>query len=38
MFDSIVSKVRNAIRAIGAATQRTPWLTPLAILAFFLVW
>jgi hypothetical protein len=38
MFDSIISKVRNAVRAIGATTQRTPWLMPLAILAFFMVW
>ena len=38
MFDTIVTKFRNAVRAIGAATRRTPWLAPLAILAFFLVW
>ena len=42
MFESIVSKitksVRNAVRAVGAATRRTPWLAPVAILALFLVW
>ncbi len=42
MFDAIVSKVskfvRNAVRAARAATRRTPWLAPVAILALFLVW
>jgi hypothetical protein len=42
MFDSIVSKiantVRNTLRTVGAALQRTPWLAPVAILAFFVVW
>ncbi len=42
MFESIVSKitnvVRDTIRALGAATRRTPWLAPIAILALFLVW
>lgn len=41
MFESIVSKitnaVRNTVRALGAATRNTPWLAPLAILAVFLV-
>lgn len=41
MFDAIVSKltniVRTTVRAIGAATSRTPWLAPAAILAFFLL-
>jgi hypothetical protein len=42
MFDSIVSKVttivRNAVRAVGAAMRRSPWLAPAAILALlFLV-
>jgi hypothetical protein len=41
VFESIVSKVtaavRNVVRAAGAATRRTPWLAPLAILALFLV-
>ena len=41
MFEAIVSKftnaVRNTVRAIGAATRRTPWLAPAAILAFFLM-
>ena len=40
MFEAIVSKftntVRNTVRAMGAATRRTPWLAPVAILAFFL--
>ena len=42
MFESIVSKiakaVRNAVRAIGAATYRAPWLSAVAILALFFVW
>ncbi len=42
MFDAIVSKIantiRNAVRAAGAATRRTPWLAPVAILALFLIW
>jgi hypothetical protein len=41
MFDSIVSKivsvVRNTVRAVGAATRKSPWLTPAAILALFLL-
>jgi hypothetical protein len=40
MFERVVSKfssiVRNAVRAIGAATSRTPWLAPVAILTLFL--
>ncbi len=40
MFESIVSKVtnvvRNAVRAVGAATRKSPWLAPVAILALFL--
>jgi hypothetical protein len=40
MFVSIVSKitntVRNAIRAVGAATRKSPWLPPVAILMIFL--
>ena len=42
MFETIVSKitnvVRNSVRAVGAATRRTPWLAPIAILALFLIW
>ena len=42
MFESIVSKitdvVRKAVRAVGTATRRTPWLAPVAIVAFFLIW
>jgi hypothetical protein len=41
MFESIVSKitntVRNIVRPIGAATRKSPWLTPVAILALFLL-
>jgi len=41
MFESIVSKitntVRNVIRAVGAATRKSPWLAPVAILALFLL-
>lgn len=41
MFESIVSKitnvVRNTVRAVGAATSRSPWIAPLTILALFLV-
>lgn len=41
MFESIVAKITNAVRktvrALGAATRKTPWLAPLAILAMFLV-
>lgn len=39
MFESIVSKissvVRNAVRALGAATRKSPWLAPIAIVALF---
>lgn len=42
MFESIVSKVTNAVRtaarAIGAATRKSPWLVPAAILALLLIW
>lgn len=42
MFEAIVSKiinaVRNAVRAVGAVTQRAPWLAPAVILALFLIW
>jgi hypothetical protein len=41
MFESIVSKitntVRNVVRAIAAATRKSPWLAPAAILALFLL-
>ena len=37
MFESIVSKISNTIRAVGAATRRSPWLAPVAIVAFFLI-
>ena len=41
MFESIVSKitstVRNVVRAVGAATRKSPWLAPVAILALFLL-
>ena len=40
MFESIVSKitntVRNVVRSIGVASNRSPWLAPAAILAFLL--
>lgn len=40
MFQSIVSKitntVRNVVRAVGAATRKSPWLPPVAILVLFL--
>ena len=42
MFDFFVSKIANtirtAVRNAGAATRRTPWLAPAAILALFLIW
>ena len=42
MFDSIVSKitttVRNVVRAVGAATRKSSWFVPVAILALFFVW
>ena len=42
MFESIVSKitniVRTTVRAVGAATRKSPWIAPIAILALFLVW
>ncbi len=42
MFESIVSRitniVRNIVRAVGAATRKSPWIAPVAILALFLVW
>jgi len=41
MFESIVSRIANVVvhtvRALGAATRKTPWLAPAAILALFLV-
>ena len=41
MFESIVSKisniVRTTVRAVGAATRKSPWLAPVAILALFLI-
>ena len=40
MFDRIVSKltnlVRTTVRAVGTATRKAPWVTPAAILLFFL--
>ncbi len=42
MLESIVSKianvVRNTVRALGAATRRSPWLAPITIVAIFLIW
>jgi hypothetical protein len=42
MFESIVSKVtnivRNLVRAVDAATRKSPWLAPVAILTLFLIW
>ncbi len=39
MFEAIVSKftnlIRGAVRSVGVAARRTPWLAPVAILAFF---
>jgi hypothetical protein len=41
MFASIVSKittaVRSSVRAVGAATNKSPWLVSAAILAVFFV-
>ena len=41
MFEAIISKftslIRGAVRSVGAATRRMPWLAPVAILAFFLI-
>ncbi|GEM_PF-6808622 len=41
MFESIVSKITNVlrttVRALGAATRKTPWYLPVAIVALFLV-
>jgi hypothetical protein len=41
MFESIVANItntiRNVVRAVGAATRKSPWLAPVAILALFLV-
>jgi len=40
MFELIVKKitntVRNVVRSVGVASNRSPWLVPAAILAFFL--
>ena len=38
MFESIVSIVRNAFRAVASATGRAPWFAPIAILALVIVW
>ncbi|MDB4963441.1 MAG: hypothetical protein JWP01_3440 [Myxococcales bacterium] len=39
MFETTVAKITNALRnvkkGLGAATRTTPWLAPIAILAFF---
>ena len=41
IFESIVAKITNTIRnvvhGVGAATRKTQWLAPMAILVFFLV-
>lgn len=40
MFESIVSKTNiicTTLRALGAATQKTQWFLPAAIVALFLV-
>ena len=42
MFESIVSKISNVVRytvraAAAAATRRSPWLGPVAIVAIFLI-
>ena len=41
MFETIVANitntVRNVVKAVGTATRKSPWLVPVAILAFFLV-
>lgn len=41
MFETIVAKltntVRNVMQSVGAATRRSPWLAPIAILALFFV-
>ena len=41
MLESIVVKitstVRYAVKAVGTAIRRSPWLAPVAILAFFFV-
>jgi hypothetical protein len=41
MFETIVAQitntVRNLVNAVGAAVGKTPWIAPVAILAFFLV-
>jgi hypothetical protein len=41
MFETIVTKlsntVRNVVTSVGAAARKAPWLTPAAILLFFLV-
>lgn len=39
MFETIVAKitntVRNLVKSVGAATRKTPWVAPVAVLAFF---
>jgi len=41
MFESIVANainlVRTVVRAIGAATHKSSWLAPVAIIALFLI-
>ncbi len=41
MSETIVAKitntVRNLVKSVGVATRKTPWLAPVAILAFFFV-
>ena len=41
MFESIISKISNiaryTVRAVGAATRKSPWLAPVAILVLFFI-
>lgn len=41
MFESIVSKItntiRNAVRALGATTRKSPWIAPAVIVIFVLL-
>ena len=38
MFESIVSKIVNTVRAVGIALQNNPWLAGVVMLALVVVW
>ena len=37
LFSNVTQIVRNSVRALGVAIQRSPWIAAAAVVAFFLV-